>query len=500
MPQIKKRSYGIVEVQKTGMENFLDALSSGLQTYVGLKDRKKQEQEKIQNMIEDLEKRRIDFLKLDPELQEQLKKEAPGTIADLFDNDRILRMQGKKPQGGPLKPLQARLPPTRERTTTESADLNKRLAESRKAIAESAVTESAAPLAISRNESFLNDLKNPENAAGQYAAKYGKPPSMDELQAFMATDPAIRTQINQKTQGTIEFKTNQRDQEFSRMVQQYQPKNQKEMDQLKQAASYMYGLADQMPAALPQSAEQQRLRMEQQRLNISESELGLSRARLAKDIGESKLKTVQLLVDNGMPVGDATKTATQVLESGLLPTGMQVPADKKKAVELQIAELQAKKLAAEVLEQSIINPKVKVQLDLMRMKVSDAPAGQYGLEDADIKKLLDLAGIPSTAGKRKAGWMKEAWDQMLSKLSGGSAPASGGTAAAPAPAAKPVSSGKPLTPETEKLVVDMTDNWESILRTSGDDRMVKKVRDKLTRLRVAIAAGDENAIRQIILE
>lgn len=514
MPKVEKKN-GVYVVSNTALENLSTMLGSMIPMMMQIQDAKEKKKQKLQDIVEDLEKRRLDFEKMDPEQQDLLKQTDPAGVAALYDDSRIMQLGGKKVPKG----YQPVVPPTRGRTQTETATLEQKLAESRKAKADADAAESSAALGKKITDERLRALSDPKDAIDRFFGKTGKvPSSTDELNAFLMSDDEAKSNYRQKIVGTVEYKQAKADEELKNLMREYQPQTEKEMGQLRAAAEYIAGKTTSMPASLPPSMEKKRQALEERRIRNSEAELGVSRDRLALDRSRTYLGLVQDLVNNGMDPKTANTATQGALASGQWDPNLPIPKDKKKDLDMRLEEAQIQHIGSQVKEAQIMNPQVRVMLDALRLKVQETPSNKPMAPQelqGELNKIFSAAGIqvPPTV-TQPSNWQKFkqaiGWEQApAASATVGTSPTSragresaygGADFATPDETAASAKKAN-LTPEVQTQV----SNWITQMRTLAQSpelppQAATAISDRFNRLQAALEAKDEAAIRAILAE
>jgi hypothetical protein len=517
VPNIRK-DQGAFIIEPTKMENFGSFMEAFANTFMKEQERKRLEATQNQNTIEDIQRRRQAFEDMDPKKQQEMIQSDPKNVLALYDDSRILRMQGKKVP----KDYTPQLPTVRNRTDLEEAFASQKVSEAAKAGSEARSSEAAANTAELNQQMRLDALKNPSGYADQFFAKYNKNPTPQELEAFIMSDKDVVTSMKQNLVGSVENKTKQSEDELQRMITQYQPKNQKEVDQLKAAANYMYGLSTSMPAGLPLSAERERNQMESRRIGIAEEQLGLSRVESARAQAKAHLDLAQALIDAGVPAGEANKTAAASLQAGALPENLNITASKKEDTDqkLQAARLDVEK--AKLQEAAINKPEIGVLFQGLRARLSaGAISGTAPNIEPELQKIYALAGLKyETSAVKQSGWksLGDAGTWLLSKIpgSGVSPAAPGGTAppasvATPTPSLKDSKTGAPklpppdpemlkkLSPDVLQAISATQAAWTQLEQQTQDEGVLRHISEQRAKLSAAMRAGDEAAVRAALM-
>lgn len=496
MPKVVQKK-GYLEVQNSGFENFTSFLGNAVASFLQQKDKQKIDQAKAQDTIEDVLERRRKFMEMDPEKQDMMKQTSPELVTALFDDTRLFKLQKQKVPKG-YKP---HVPQTRGYTSSEKADKDLKLAQTSKAEAEATAAQSNAVVTQKVNEGRLEAFRNPKGAIDEFYARYGKNPSSDELQAYLTTDEEGKKNLRSKIVGTLEYKTAGRDKEITTLMSQYQPQTQQEIDQLKQAADYVWGLSDKMPVKLPPSLEKQRTQLEQRRVAVTEANLGISRQQLAMDMGKAHLEIVQQLQTDGVDPSSANTVADSLLKTGKPPKDISIPASKLKAATLLAQENGAKLDALRIQDAQFNNPAVQTILATMRAKLSQGSIADQAPDlTAEFKRLYTAAGLPFDEQKANPAWYQKVWNYItspagstvLNKQPPGAVPA------AQTPTTSPLPTGD-LSPEIRTAIAQKINEW-GVSMAGMDENQMRVVTDRRERLRKAIETKDENAVRAILLE
>lgn len=492
MPKVEQKE-GYLQVSPTGMEKLFEFVGGLVPSVIQGVEKKRKSTIENQNVMEDILERRRKFLALDPDLQEQMKTSQPELVQGLFDDSRLAKLSGKKLHPG----YQPRVPPTRKRTPTEQAEFDKKEADAKAAKYGAETAESTSKVTKTVNDYRLEQFKNPTSAVADFFAKTGKNPSnIEELGAWLATDDEAKSSFRKNIVGSVEYKTAERDKEVQTLIREYQPRTQKEIDQIKAAADYIHGLSTSLPAALPPSLEAKKHELEKRRVAVSEATLGVSREQLALARGKAHVDLVQALQADGVDPKQANQIATVALEKGSLPDEVTLPKGKKEALQIQVEEAKLLVEKAKLEEAAIMNPQVQILLQTMRAKLS---YGSITDSTPDIAKELEhlykVAKLDFTPVKANPG----RWARFVQMLKGGVTTKPVGTGATAKPTPLP-DMGKGLTPELLTTASQTIDNWNALLRTQTDDAMQVRVTEKLKRLEAALRSQNEAEIRKILME
>lgn len=509
MPKVTKQ-HGAYVIESTGAENFASFLGQAVSSFLQQKMNQQDRALKLQDSVEDVLSRRQKFLDLDPEKQDQFKRDDPAGVTALFDDTLLARAKGKKlPKG-----YQPYVPPTRKRTSTEQASLDESLAKSRKAKIDADAAESKQKLESKLQDEQLASLSNPTSLVEKFYGRTGKLPSTDELKAFAMTDDETRANYRQNMVGTIEHKTAQRDETLKKMMEQYQPQTKAEIDQLRQAADYVSLLRDDLPAKLPPSLEKERANLERRRVAATEAQVGISRQDIALRRATKHIELVQGLVNDGVDAQTANRVIGQTLANGgQLPDDFKLPANRMEGLKTRLAESQLELDALKIKEAAINNPKVKATLDIIQTKLAQGRIEDVAPNlDKELKVLYDAAGLPFE--KRKTDGTVGA--QILRLLAyypdGQTNTPSAANQNLTAPGATQNMKGsiatadsvtaqsKKLSPELEAAVRPVITALGEAMKAAGDEVSARQIQDKLTKLKEALLTGDESKIRAVLLE
>lgn len=485
------------------MEGIAKGLSSLGPVLLALAQHKKQKEEQLQKIVEEQAKRRLDFEKLDPEMQDLLKHVDPQGVGALYDQTQIAKLAHKKLPAN----YQPVIPPTRTDTTAEKTDKQLKLAQAAKAETEANAANSNFAVTDLANKNMLDLMKNPGTAAGQYASVTGKlPTTTDELKAFLTTQQQGQNLVAQGVVGSPEWRQNEANTMRKMFVDKYQPSTPKDYQAVLGMADYAARVTDSPPAYVPKSVEADRNAIDQQRIRLGEQELGVSRARIAMEMGNAKLSMAQKLVDNGVDPAKAAQYADTAVESGILPKDVQLPKDQVKALDEQLKGLQVRNEQLKLTNAAIENPQVKLKLDILREKIANRGAGKT-YDPAEMQK--DINDIYKTAGMPvpKSIPQKSFMDWIAHPFGGPSTSATPPAAHAATPQASsstttPPSSSSSTTPISSSVLQqasDQADAWATELQQTKDPQRVQQIKNQRDVMKKAIQSNDEGTLRDLFI-